>query len=87
MPCRTDLAGGNPSRHDHALRGTSAKLPLPGSDAEGEIVNGTLSAANAREVAARIEYLRLLPIETVEEKAAQRVRPGSGCSIGRARRR
>ena len=34
----------------------------------GEIVNGRLSAPNATEVAARIEYLRLLPIETVEEK-------------------
>ena len=36
----------------------------------GEIVRGTLSAPTAREVAHRIEYLRLLPIETVEEKAA-----------------
>ena len=36
----------------------------------GEIVNGTLSAPTATEVAARIEYLRLLPIETVEEKRA-----------------
>jgi general secretion pathway protein F len=34
----------------------------------GEIVHGTLSAPTATEVAARIEYLRLLPIETVEEK-------------------
>ena len=34
----------------------------------GEIVHGRLSAPSAREVAARIEYLRLLPIETVEEK-------------------
>jgi general secretion pathway protein F len=36
----------------------------------GEIVNGRLSAPSAAEVAARIEYLRLLPIETVEEKRA-----------------
>ena len=36
----------------------------------GEIVNGRLSAPSATEVAARIEYLRLLPIETVEEKRA-----------------
>lgn len=34
----------------------------------GEIVHGRLSAPSATEVAARIEYLRLLPIETVEEK-------------------
>jgi general secretion pathway protein F len=35
----------------------------------GEMVHGTLSAPTAREVAHRIEYLRLLPIETVEDKA------------------
>jgi general secretion pathway protein F len=34
----------------------------------GELVHGTISAPTAAEVAARIEYLRLLPIETVEEK-------------------
>jgi general secretion pathway protein F len=36
----------------------------------GEIVHGTLSAPTATEVAARIEYLHLLPIETVEQKRA-----------------
>lgn len=36
----------------------------------GEIVHGTLSAPSLREVAARIEYLKLLPIETIEEKKA-----------------
>src|SRR5580693_5781342 len=36
----------------------------------GEIVNGTLSAPTSAEVARRIEYLRLLPIETVEDKRA-----------------
>jgi general secretion pathway protein F len=34
----------------------------------GEIVHGTLSAPTAKEVAHRIEYLRLLPIETVEDR-------------------
>jgi general secretion pathway protein F len=33
----------------------------------GEVVNGTLSAPTAAEVAHRIEYLQLLPIETIEE--------------------
>jgi general secretion pathway protein F len=36
----------------------------------GEIVHGRLAAPNATEVAARIEYLRLLPIGMVEEKNA-----------------
>jgi len=36
----------------------------------GEFVNGTLPAPTAAEVARRIEYLRLLPIETVEDKKA-----------------
>lgn len=44
----------------------------------GEIVNGRLSAPNAIEVAARIEYLRLLPIETVEEKRASTSAAGLG---------
>ncbi len=35
---------------------------------DGELVHGTISAPTAAEVAARIEYLRLLPIETVEER-------------------
>ncbi|WP_354211297.1 MULTISPECIES: type II secretion system F family protein [unclassified Bradyrhizobium] len=34
----------------------------------GEIVNGTISAPTAAEVARRIEYLKLLPIETAEDK-------------------
>ena len=34
----------------------------------GEIVNGTITAPNSNEVARRIEYLRLLPIETIEDK-------------------
>jgi general secretion pathway protein F len=44
----------------------------------GEIVNGRLSAPSATEVAARIEYLRLLPIETVEEKRAPSASTGFG---------
>jgi general secretion pathway protein F len=44
----------------------------------GEIVQGTLSAPTEREVAARIEYLRLLPIETTEEKRAAAAGAGIG---------
>jgi general secretion pathway protein F len=36
----------------------------------GEIVNGSLAAANALEVAQRIEFLGLFPIETVVEGGA-----------------
>jgi general secretion pathway protein F len=43
----------------------------------GEVVHGTLSAPTAKEVAHRIEYLRLLPIETVEDKATV-TKAGSG---------
>jgi general secretion pathway protein F len=39
----------------------------------GEMVHGTLSAPTAAEVAQRIEYLRLLPIETIEEKRSAAV--------------
>lgn len=45
----------------------------------GEIVNGTLSAPTAAEVARRIEYLQLLPIETIEDKRSS---SGSGGMFG-----
>src|SRR3984893_845801 len=44
----------------------------------GEIVNGTLSAPTSAEVARRIEYLRLLPIETVEDRGARAASGGYG---------
>jgi general secretion pathway protein F len=44
----------------------------------GEIVNGTLSAPTSAEVARRIEYLRLLPIETIEDKRAASSSGGFG---------
>ena len=44
----------------------------------GEIVNGSISAPNALEVAHRIEYLGLVPIETVAEE-------GGGAERGRSR--
>jgi general secretion pathway protein F len=44
----------------------------------GEVVHGTLSAPTATEVARRIEYLRLLPIETVEDKKAAAASDGFG---------
>jgi general secretion pathway protein F len=49
----------------------------------GDIVHGTISAATAKEVIDRIEYLRLLPIETVEEKTAGRVSRDSFVLFGR----
>jgi general secretion pathway protein F len=44
----------------------------------GEVVHGTLSAPTVAEVARRIEYLRLLPIETVEDKKAVAAQDGFG---------
>ena len=44
----------------------------------GEIVNGTLTAPTSAEVARRIEYLKLLPIETIEDKGARAASGGYG---------
>ncbi len=44
----------------------------------GEIVNGTLSAPTSAEVARRIEYLKLLPIETIEDKGTRAAAGGYG---------
>jgi general secretion pathway protein F len=49
----------------------------------GEIVRGTIAAPTAQEVIHRIEYLRLLPIETVEEKAAGSASLSSFALFGR----
>src|SRR3954471_21365835 len=49
----------------------------------GEIVHGTISAPTVKEVFDRIEYLRLLPIETVEEKAAGSAARGTLALFGR----
>jgi general secretion pathway protein F len=43
----------------------------------GELVNGTISAANALEVAHRIEYLGLVPIETALDEGRRAVSGGS----------
>ena len=45
----------------------------------GEMVRGTLAAPTMAEVAKRIEYLRLLPIETIEEKKSTIAR---GAGVG-----
>jgi general secretion pathway protein F len=52
----------------------------------GEIVHGTISAATANEVLHRIEYLRLLPIETVEDKASGAVSRDTLALFGRPAR-
>ena len=52
----------------------------------GEIVNGTISAPTAKEVLLRIEYLKLLPIEAVEEKAAGSVSQRTLALFGRPSR-
>jgi len=44
----------------------------------GEIVHGTLSAPTAAEVARRIEYLQLLPIETIEDRRTAAASAGFG---------
>jgi general secretion pathway protein F len=44
----------------------------------GEIVNGAITAPNSAEVLRRIEYLRLLPIETIEDKRS----PSAAASYG-----
>jgi general secretion pathway protein F len=69
MPRRCDVRGGNPSRYNAAVT-LVPNFRYRALTQTGEIVNGTISAPTANEVAHRIEYLRLLPIETIEEKAA-----------------
>jgi general secretion pathway protein F len=52
----------------------------------GEIVNGSLSAPNAAEVADRIDYLRLIPVEMVAVEDGEAIARTSVISFNRARR-
>src|SRR5712664_4993027 len=69
MPRRPDFARGDTPRYDCAVRKIVPNFRYRALTQNGEIVHGTLSAPTAAEVAHRIEYLRLLPIETIEDKA------------------
>lgn len=51
----------------------------------GELVNGSISAPSASEVAHRIEYLGLVPIETVAEEGAAAVSRATFALFNRAR--
>jgi general secretion pathway protein F len=51
----------------------------------GELVNGSISAPSASEVAHRIEYLGLVPIETVAEQGAAAVSRATFAVFNRAR--
>ena len=44
----------------------------------GEVVSGSIAAASASEVALRIEYLGLIPIETIRDDGA-----GNALALGR----
>jgi general secretion pathway protein F len=47
----------------------------------GEIVSGSLSAPSAAEVGRRIEYLGLIPVETIAEQSEARVKRASQVSL------
>ena len=51
----------------------------------GEVVSGSISATTAAEVARRIEYLGLVPIDTVVEESAAATARARTSLMGRAR--
>src|ERR1700742_614098 len=77
MPRRPDFARRDSPCHDHAVNEVP-NFRYRALTQNGEIVNGTISAPTSAEVARRIEYLRLLPIETVEDGRASFEQGGYG---------
>lgn len=67
MPRRFDVACRNSSRDDVAVSAVP-DFRYRALTQTGEIVHGTLSAPTLAEVERRIEFLQLLPIETVEDR-------------------
>ena len=47
----------------------------------GEIVSGSIAASTAAEVGRRIEYLGLIPIDSVAEQADARINHGDGFAL------
>src|SRR5437588_9020902 len=74
MPCRANLRSRSPARHDCTIKAMPS-FRYRALTQSGEIVSGSISAPTAGEIAARIEFLGLIPIETVAE------RPSTGASL------
>jgi general secretion pathway protein F len=81
MPGWLDVARRSSACDNHAVNGVP-NYRYRALTQSGEIVNGTISAPTLAEVARRIEYLRLLPIETVEDKRGS-IAPGRYGLFGR----
>lgn len=82
MPRRGDLGGRGAARNHSALSGARAGEQVSGSQIlpnykykamtqAGEIVTGSIAAPTSAEVARRIEYLGLVPVDTVTEEGAE----------------
>src|SRR6202453_2765165 len=68
MPRRADFTRGNPPRHHGKVGRDVPNFRYRALTPDGEIRQGPPPAPSSAEVADRIAYLHLLPIETVEEK-------------------
>jgi general secretion pathway protein F len=75
MPRRYHLCGRSAPCNGRAV--TMANFRYRAMTRNGEVVNGSIAASSAAEVAERVEYLGLIPIETVLDdgrRASQRLR-------------
>src|SRR4051812_2282365 len=70
MPCRHNLYRRGPSRNDGEL--AMPTFQYRALTESGELVNGHIVATNAAEVARRIDYLRLVPIDIIRDAGARR---------------
>jgi len=82
MPLGGNLGGRGPARDDRAVTAMPSFRYRALTQA-GEVVSGSISAPTASEVARRIEYLGLVPIDSVTEERAS---AGSGPSFTFVRR-
>ena len=72
MPLRRDFGCRGPACHDHPVS-DMPQFHYRALTQNGEIVSGSISAPTAGEVARRVEYLGLVPIETAAEQGAAAV--------------
>src|ERR1043166_1933091 len=83
MPRRSYLCGRSPSRY-HGPVSVMPSYRYRAMTQAGKLVEGSLSAGSAAEVAQRIEYLGPVPIETVVEEGVAALQGLSFSSFSRA---
>ena len=80
MSQRRDIHRRSAARHDHSVN-EMPTFHYRALSQIGEVVSGSIAAPTAAEVGRRIEYLGLIPIDSVAEEKDASIKPGYGFTL------